>query len=1094
MNQPKTRLLMTLQALAAGLLVLFSSVGYSQRPPTIEALTQALSQQEKEADPAAKQNTDQYRKALAFLQEAEDEQEWLTKLQQEQQDWPQQVEKLRRELQQLSIAEDKVLQNKHRSRDLQQLEKLQSEFQQSQQEWQGRLDNVSDRILIERGRPETIRADVAAGHEREKKLAAQLAQLGPETTSDTAKEQQRSVILAEISLLQARTNRLNLELQGHGLLLEKLTLEQQLSEKQLARYDAELAVIQELLGEKRRADREAIAASATDTTDVLQQSRLLQEEAEINVELSKQLLNLTDQLAELTRRNRDVKQQMHRLQAVDHEVEHQLMTLGNSQLVARLLREQKQAIPELVVDASLNKQVADLKLQQYLFSQQRHELERTEYWTKQRLLNSDEKLGRKGKAALEKLIQNRMTLLDKLNSELDNLVTVAVSLVANQKSLAERSTRLSGKLHERLFLVASNPHIDLQWLWQLPQRLLQQFDAMPWSNWLVTVVQRLQQQLWLLLLLLGAVGLLVSRRPRLQVLQSELNERAGKVGRDSLLTTFKALVADLLLVLPMPLVLTGTGLMLNLSQGQSGARALGQTLLITALVWLVFALAIRLMRPAGVGINHFRWSSDRCRQSRVHLRKLMTVMLVGSLLLGFSSKYHINLGQDALGELVLLITSVLECLLIYKLLNVGGHLLSSRMAHWILGGSLLLLPVIQIALTLQGYYFTALQLQSQLVTSLIAASALVLLHGLVSRGLRLATRRLMQSRAQNRQKEGESIEADTDSLADVVTVNHQARSLANGLLLVALVLALYLVWHDQLPLLQYLQTVSVVEVSSEGSPVSIVLLNVLLAIVILVSSLSLSRNLPGLLEMLLLSRLELQPGAAYAIGKVTSYSTVGLGIVFALSVLGVSWDKLQWLVAAIGVGIGIGLQEIFANFISGLIILFERPLRIGDTITIGELTGEVTRIRIRATTIKDWDKKEIIVPNKTLVTDQLVNWSLSNNVVRMLLWYGVEHGSDAELVRRLLFQAARESDYVLKDPPPEVYFIQYSESAQVWELRIFVNHVDDRFPGINAANNRVHQLFEEHGIKVAHTQQDVHLHHVLSARDAVPRPGNTPEI
>ncbi len=1082
----KARLMMGV--LCTGLLLL-TALEAAQRPPTIEALTQALGNLEKEGDQANKQSGDLYRKALTFLKEAEEEQEWLGSLQQEQQAWPQQIEQLRKEIQQLSLPDDDVLFNRHRTRTLSQLEKLLGDLQQVEEEWQGKLNSASDRLLLERARPETIRAEVSSGKEREKKLTTQVAQLGSETGGDALKDQQRSVILSEISLLQARVTRLNFELQGHPQLIERLTLEQQLAEKQLLRYDAEQEVIEALLSEKRRADREAVAATTTDTSVIYDQSLLVREESDTNVELSQRLLSLNDQLNEWTRRNSTVKQQLHRLQAVDHEVEHQLMTLGNSQLVARLLRQQKQALPELVVDPALNKLVADLKLQQYLFSQQRQELERPDSWIKQRKKDTDEKLSRRGRAALEKILQNRITLLDKLSTELDNLVAVGVSLTANQRALAERSAILSSKLHERLFLVASNPRIDLQWLTQLPERLFDQMQSMPWNSWLQTMGQRIGEQVWFILIIFGLAGIVFSRRSGMQHLQDELNDRAGKVSIDNLLTTPRALLIDVLIVLPFPLALGVSGWILELPHGQAGARALAQTLVSTSLIWFVFALASRLMRPRGVGINHFRWSLDGCRRCRRYVRSLMTVMLISSLMLGFSSNYHVNLGQDAIGEVVLLVTSLFECVFIYRLLNAGGHLLSSRMAHWVLGGILLLLPAVQIILVLQGYYFTALQLQSQLVASLIAAAALLLIHGLINRGLRLATRRLMHARAQGKSQDGETPDSGSESLMDVVTVNHQARSLANGLLLVALVLALYVVWHDQFPLFQYLRGVTLVEVSGEGSAVPIVLGNVLLAVLVMLSALTLSRNLPGLLEMLLLSRLDLQPGAAYAIGKVTSYSAVGLGIVFGLSVLGVSWDKLQWLVAAIGVGIGIGLQEIFANFVSGLIILFERPLRIGDTITIGEgeLTGEVTRIRIRATTILDWDKKEIIIPNKTLVTDQLVNWSLSNNVVRVILWFGVEHGSDAELVRRLLFQAAREADYVLKEPPPEVYFIEYSESAQVWELRIFVNHVDDRFPGRNAANNRAKELFDEHGIKIAHTQQDIHLHHALSPKDAIGR-------
>ena len=140
-----------------------------------------------------------------------------------------------------------------------------------------------------------------------------------------------------------------------------------------------------------------------------------------------------------------------------------------------------------------------------------------------------------------------------------------------------------------------------------------------------------------------------------------------------------------------------------------------------------------------------------------------------------------------------------------------------------------------------------------------------------------------------------------------------------------------------------------------------------------------------MLEVLLLSRLSLKQGSSYAITTLLSYVIVMIGVMITLGSLGLSWSKMQWLVAALGVGLGFGLQEIFANFISGIIILFERPVRIGDVITIGELSGTVSRIRIRATTIIDFDRKEIIIPNKAFVTERLINWSLTDTVTRVTL-------------------------------------------------------------------------------------------------------------
>ncbi|MDX5435522.1 MAG: mechanosensitive ion channel, partial [Halomonas sp.] len=248
------------------------------------------------------------------------------------------------------------------------------------------------------------------------------------------------------------------------------------------------------------------------------------------------------------------------------------------------------------------------------------------------------------------------------------------------------------------------------------------------------------------------------------------------------------------------------------------------------------------------------------------------------------------------------------------------------------------------------------------------------------------------------------------------------------------------------------------------------------AALIFVLTLVMARNLPGLLEVMVLSRLELKQGSAYAISALLSYTIVGTGLVVALATLGVAWRQLQWLVAALGVGLGFGLQEIFANFVSGLIILFERPVRIGDTITLGNLTGTVSRIRIRATTVTDFDRKEIIIPNKTFVTDQLTNWSLSDTITRVVLGYRVSYGSDQVLVHRLLYQAAEENPRVLGDPEPQVFFMDYGESTLNFELRVFVNALGDRLYATDEINCRVGELFAEHGIDIAFNQLDVWLH------------------
>lgn len=207
-------------------------------------------------------------------------------------------------------------------------------------------------------------------------------------------------------------------------------------------------------------------------------------------------------------------------------------------------------------------------------------------------------------------------------------------------------------------------------------------------------------------------------------------------------------------------------------------------------------------------------------------------------------------------------------------------------------------------------------------------------------------------------------------------------------MLIAL-LSVIVLWSEIHSAFGFLENISLWDVTSTVQGVEslepITLGAVLIAILVFIITTQLVRNLPALLELAILQHLDLTPGTGYAITTITKYLLMLIGGLVGFSMIGIEWSKLQWLVAALGVGLGFGLQEIFANFISGLIILFEKPIRIGDTVTIRDLTGSVTKINTRATTISDWDRKEIIVPNKAFITEQFINWSLSDSVTRVVL-------------------------------------------------------------------------------------------------------------
>ena len=381
-----------------------------------------------------------------------------------------------------------------------------------------------------------------------------------------------------------------------------------------------------------------------------------------------------------------------------------------------------------------------------------------------------------------------------------------------------------------------------------------------------------------------------------------------------------------------------------------------------------------------------------------------------------------------------------------------------------------------------GYFYTALKLSDRLIETLYLLIVWLVVEATFIRGLGVAARRLAYQRAQAKRQAQSKEGADGNETSEepglhIDQINEQSLRLITLALFGLFLGGLYWVWADLISVFAYLDNITLYEYTSGvGDAVTMVpisLSDLLGALVIVVISAALARNLPGLLEVLVLSRLNLGQGSAYATTTLLSYAIAALGFVATLSTLGVSWDKLQWLVAALSLGIGFGMQEIFANFISGLIILFERPVRIGDTVTIGALSGTVSRIQIRATTITDFDRKEIIVPNKTFVTDQLINWSLTDTVTRVVLTLGLAYETDLVLARKLIMQAVDNNPRVLRDPPPQLFFMNIGASTFNFDLRFHVRELGDRLLTSDELLSEIVELFREHKVEMAFNQMDI---------------------
>jgi len=248
-----------------------------------------------------------------------------------------------------------------------------------------------------------------------------------------------------------------------------------------------------------------------------------------------------------------------------------------------------------------------------------------------------------------------------------------------------------------------------------------------------------------------------------------------------------------------------------------------------------------------------------------------------------------------------------------------------------------------------------------------------------------------------------------------------------------------------------------------------------LALLVTFVTFVLFRNGPGLLEIALLQKLPLDTSVRYAITTLASYAIVMIGTIMACSTIGLKWSQVQWLATALTFGLAFGLQEIFANFVAGLIILLERPIRVGDVVTVDDITGAVSRIRIRATSITNWDRKEYVVPNKEFITGRLLNWTLTDKVNRVVVNVGVAYGSDTDRVRDLLLEIADSHPLVLKDPAPAASFDAFGDSSLNFVLRTYLAALDHRLQVTHELHTAINNAFNAEGIEIAFPQRDLHI-------------------
>lgn len=694
------------------------------------------------------------------------------------------------------------------------------------------------------------------------------------------------------------------------------------------------------------------------------------------------------------------------------------------------------------------------------------------------------------------LPENEVRLLGKFISDLETHLT---KLVERRKEL-ERQLKIVSKLRSE---------IDAHIIWIRNDALFRFRDIpLAWRafRWIIhpqhlsLLATRLASGFWnrpeLILIALVAFAVILVGGAKLRRRILTLGQRALSRQNSSLGPTFATTLLSFALVLPLALLLWIVGDALIGSGGDEPlVRAVANAFRLSAIAIFPIELLRQWLRPSGLAVAHFGTDEDSIRGLRRWLRVLIDLGV--PILLIYATS--VNLGRYqltlALGRVLMIAGMVLLSVVLWRTLepqrgifsvaireNPSGWL--ARLRHvWFL--PIVLLPSVFAGIAIAGYGSAAAVLIRQFYFTFWLLLAAYFLDGIMRRWLLTQRRSLAWAVHRERLEESdriegvaglEGVEVEPTSGLEASEINAQTSRLISTFLFIAVLFGIAYVWSPVLPAIGYLEAVQISKIVDEKGEISYVTLaDILKAIPVLVLTWASVRNLPGLIEAVLLERLPLEKPVRYAITTLGTYALLFVGLAFSAQTFGLRWENIQWLVAALGVGLGFGLQEIFANFVSGLILLFEQPIRVGDVVTLGDTTGVVARIRMRATTVTNWDRQELIIPNKDLITGRLVNWTLSDTTNRVVINVGVAYGSDTDKACDLLRQVCQQHPAIKNDPAPLVTFEGFGDSTLNLVVRCYLSDLDNRLVTIHELHTEINKQYYQAGIEIAFPQRDLHL-------------------
>lgn len=896
----------------------------------------------------------------------------------------------------------------------------------------------------------------------------------------------------QLQLQKDRMHLLNLQRERQMLLIGEL--DAFLLEKRQQEIDKEQAEL--LQAEKDAEGKHPLIREAT--KENMRLNRDLQE-------VNKKIERYQTQKSELDGRSQQIEKDF-------QSAEQKINLAGLSPALGNLLREQRRNLPQRKqyngLNESIQSEIATASLEMFKLDEVKKQLMDVNQALLSRLeqalpADTDSAESLRIRTELRMLLNDQKDLVGRLSTAYSEYARLLGDVDFVLQQMLNAADQFGAYLDQRLLWVPSAPVISQAYLSNILHSAVWFFAPSHWLHAAENLGQGLETYPVPLLALVVAVIVTYwrYRNDLKQRLLAILNKCSANQYLVSFRQTLNSLGFILLLSLPMSLLMVWTAWVMTLpANADAFSRAVAAGLLAAALPLAILQFFYRMLKPEGLVETLFHWQKRSVQLLYSQIKWARFVIIPAVFIIGMANANMFSEQSHALGRTALIILMITMSYVFHRFTHPLTGLAKSFYAYsnswlshfryiWYLIATLA--PWVVIGFAVMGYYQSALELENKLVVTLRLVFATALFHALILRWLTVTKRQLALKNARQKRKQADQVNVNTgaeggyvqeETLLDLSKINQQSNKLLTTSIAVILTVGVWMIWKDILPAFSIFDRVELWQYSDmvEGKEtvIRVTLINLLISFFYIGLTVVFVSNFPGLVDLMSAGKFAMTAGSRYALIQLVRYLLVGIAFLAIANELGGSWSQVQWLVAALSVGLGFGLQEIFANLVSGIILLFERPIRVGDTVTVGDVTGRVCRIQMRATHIIDWDMKELVVPNKNIITERLVNWTLTDTVTRVVLMIGVGYGSNVELVERVLKEVINSVESVLSEPEPSVSFMTFGESSLDFRVCVFVRELGDRIPVTHELHKKFYAALQEHQIEIPFPQRDIHIRSV----------------